>query len=140
MPGREEIVARATGLIPTLRARAEEAERLRRLPSENVAALRAAGLFKILQPRRYGGYQLSLHTHVDAVAAVARGCGSTAWCMGVIHAHSWLMGSFPQEAQDETYGADPDTFISAVIAPRGGAKPAEGGFVLNGFWPFASGC
>ena len=60
--------------------------------------------------------------------------------MGVIHAHSWLMASFPQAAQEETYGADPDTIISAVIAPRGEAKPVEGGYVLNGFWPFASGC
>jgi 3-hydroxy-9,10-secoandrosta-1,3,5(10)-triene-9,17-dione monooxygenase len=134
------LLDRATALIPELRARATEAERLRRLPDENVAALKRAGLFKILQARRYGGHQLSLHAHIDAVAAVARGCGSSAWCMGVIHAHSWLMASFPQAAQDETYGADPDAIICAVIAPRGEAKPIDGGYVLSGFWPFASGC
>jgi 3-hydroxy-9,10-secoandrosta-1,3,5(10)-triene-9,17-dione monooxygenase len=139
-PSIAEIVERATALIPELSQRAAEAEQLRRLPDANVAALKRAGLFKILQAQRTGGYQLSLHAHVDAVAAIARGCGSTAWCMGVVHAHSWLMGSFPQQAQDETYGADPDTFISAVIAPRGEAKPVDGGYVLNGFWPFASGC
>lgn len=135
-----EIIERATALIPELSQRAAAAERLRRLPDANVAALKRAGLLKVLQARRYGGYQLSLHAHIDAVAAIARGCGSTAWCMGVVHAHSWLMASFPEAAQNETYGADPDTFISAVIAPRGEAKPAEGGYVLNGFWPFASGC
>jgi 3-hydroxy-9,10-secoandrosta-1,3,5(10)-triene-9,17-dione monooxygenase len=135
-----EMIERATALIPELRDRAAEAERLRRLPNANVAALKRAGLFKILQARRSGGYQLSLHAHIDAVAAVARGCGSTAWCMGVIHAHSWLMASFPEAAQEETYGADPDAIICAVIAPRGEAKPADGGYVLSGFWPFASGC
>lgn len=135
-----EVIERATALIPELSQRAAAAERLRRLPDANVAALKRAGLLKVLQARRYGGYQLSLHAHIDAVAAIARGCGSTAWCMGVVHAHSWLMASFPEAAQNETYGADPDTFISAVIAPRGEAKPAEGGYVLNGFWPFASGC
>lgn len=135
-----EIIERATALIPELSQRAAAAERLRCLPDANVAALKRAGLLKVLQARRYGGYQLSLHAHIDAVAAIARGCGSTAWCMGVVHAHSWLMASFPEAAQDETYGADPDTFISAVIAPRGEAKPAEGGYILNGFWPFASGC
>jgi len=139
-PDTAELVERAHALIPELAQRAAEAEKLRRLPDANVAALKRAGLLKILQARRTGGYQASLHAHVDAVAAIARGCGSTAWCMGVVHAHSWLIASFPQEAQDETYGADPDTFISAVIAPRGEAKPAEGGYVLNGFWPFASGC
>lgn len=140
MPDRTEMVARAAALVEQLRAQAGEAEQLRRLPDANVAALREAGLLKVLQARRFGGYQLSLHAHVDTVATIARGCGSTAWCMGVYHAHSWLMGSFPEAAQQETYGAKPDTIISAVIAPRGKATPAEGGYVLNGFWPFASGC
>lgn len=140
MPDHDEIVERAANLAPSLGARAAEAEQLRRLPDANVRELQGAGLFKILQARRYGGYQMSLHTHVDAIAAVARGCGSTAWCMGVMHAHSWLMGSFPQAAQEETYGAKPDTLISAVIAPRGKAELAEGGYRLSGFWPFASGC
>ena len=135
-----DLIERATALIPELSQRAAEAEKLRRLPDANVAALKRAGLLKVLQARRYGGHQASLHAHIDTVATIARGCGSTAWCMGVVHAHSWLMASFPQAAQDETYGADPDTFISAVIAPRGEAKPTEGGYVLNGFWPFASGC
>jgi 3-hydroxy-9,10-secoandrosta-1,3,5(10)-triene-9,17-dione monooxygenase len=135
-----DLIERAHALIPELGQRAAEAETLRRLPEANVAALKRAGLLKVLQARRYGGHQASLHAHVDTVATIARGCGSTAWCMGVVHAHSWLMGSFPREAQEETYGADPDTFISAVIAPRGEAKPADGGYVLSGFWPFASGC
>jgi 3-hydroxy-9,10-secoandrosta-1,3,5(10)-triene-9,17-dione monooxygenase len=136
----DEMVARAASLVPELQGRAAEAERLRRLPDANVAALQRAGLLKVLQPRRYGGLQMSLHTHIDTVAAIARGCGSTAWCMGVMHAHSWLMGSFPQAAQEESYGANPDAVISAVIAPRGKARPADGGYVLDGFWPFASGC
>jgi 3-hydroxy-9,10-secoandrosta-1,3,5(10)-triene-9,17-dione monooxygenase len=140
MPDHAQWVARATSLVPTLRARAAEAEQLRRLPDANVAELRAAGLFKVLQPRRCGGFEMSLHTHIDTVAEIARGCGSTAWCMGVIHAHSWLVGSFPQEAQAESYGANPDAIVCAVIAPRGKARAVAGGYRLDGFWPFASGC
>ena len=140
MADHEEIVARATALVPELRGRAAEAERLRRLPDESVAALKRAGLFRVLQPARYGGHQASLHTHIDAVATVARGCGASGWCLGVVHAHSWLIASFPQKAQEETYGADPNAVICAVIAPRGQARAVEGGYVLNGFWPFASGC
>jgi 3-hydroxy-9,10-secoandrosta-1,3,5(10)-triene-9,17-dione monooxygenase len=139
MPTHDEMVARAEALIPALRGRAAEAERLRRLPDANIADLQKAALLKVLQPRRYGGLEMSLATHIDTVAAVARGCGSTAWCMGVIHAHSWLIGSFPEKAQAESYGADPDAIVSAVIAPRGKAKAQDGGYVLDGFWPFASG-
>jgi 3-hydroxy-9,10-secoandrosta-1,3,5(10)-triene-9,17-dione monooxygenase len=135
-----QLVARATCLVPTLRDRVAEAEQLRRLPDATVAELRAAGLFKVLQPRRCGGFEMSLHTHIDTVAEIARGCGSTAWCMGVIHAHSWLVGSFPHQAQAESYGANPDAIICAVIAPRGKARAVVGGYRLNGFWPFASGC
>jgi 3-hydroxy-9,10-secoandrosta-1,3,5(10)-triene-9,17-dione monooxygenase len=140
MPDHAQLVARAASLVPTLRAREAEAEQFRRLPDANVAELRAAGLFKVLQPRRCGGFEMSLHTHIDTVAEIARGCGSTAWCMGVIHAHSWLVGSFPQEAQAESYCANPDAIICAVIAPRGKARAVAGGYRLDGFWPFASGC
>ncbi|MCW5774270.1 MAG: hypothetical protein KIT16_21690, partial [Rhodospirillaceae bacterium] len=135
----DELVARAIALIPPLRERVAEADRLRRMPPANVEAVREAGLFKVLQPRRFGGYQMPLRTHIDTIAAVARGCASTAWCMGVIHAHSWLMAHFPAAAQEETYGADPDALISAVISPRGKAQAVAGGYRLSGFWPFGSG-
>lgn len=135
----DELVARAAALAPQLRERVGEADRLRKLPPANVEALRKAGLLKVLQARRYGGHQMRLRTHIDVVAAVGRGCASTAWCMGVIHAHSWLMGQFPKAAQEETYGANPDAIISAVIAPRGKARGTEGGYKLSGFWPFGSG-
>lgn len=140
MPSYDEMLMRAEALIPAFRARAAEAERLRRLPDENIAALQQAELLKVLQPRRYGGLEMGLRTHIDTVATVARGCGATAWCMGVMHAHSWLIGSFPEAAQAECFGADPDAVVSAVIAPRGKARAIEGGYRLDGFWPFASGC
>lgn len=134
-----ELIARAEALVPQLRERVTEAERLRRMAPASAEAVRKAGLFKVLQARRYGGYQMPLRTHIDIVATIARGCANTGWCMGVIHAHSWLMASFPKAAQDETYGANPDAIVSAVIAPRGRARAADGGYVLNGFWPFGSG-
>jgi 3-hydroxy-9,10-secoandrosta-1,3,5(10)-triene-9,17-dione monooxygenase len=134
-----ELVRRAEALIPQLRERAAETEQLRKMSPASVDAVRKAGLFKVLQPRRVGGYQHSLRTHIDTIATVARGCGSTGWCMGVIQAHSWLMGHYPKAAQDETYGANPDTLISAVISPRGTLKAVGDGYTLNGVWPFASG-
>jgi 3-hydroxy-9,10-secoandrosta-1,3,5(10)-triene-9,17-dione monooxygenase len=137
--GHKDLVSRAAALIPQLRERVVEAEDIRKLPPASVEAVRKAGLFRVLQAARYGGYQQSLRTHIDTIALVAEGCSSTAWCMGVIHAHSWLMAHFPQAAQEETYGANPDAIISAVIAPRGQAKLAKGGYTLNGVWPFGSG-
>ena len=135
----DELVARAKALMPELQKNAPEAERLRKMPPASFEAVRKAGLFKVLQPRRVNGLQQALRTHVDTIATIAQACGSTGWCMGVIQAHSWLMGHFPQAAQDETYGANADTIISAVIAPRGELRAVDDGYILNGVWPFCSG-
>jgi 3-hydroxy-9,10-secoandrosta-1,3,5(10)-triene-9,17-dione monooxygenase len=139
-PTHDALVARGAGLIAELRARRAEAETLRRLPDANIAAVRAAGLLKVLQARSCGGYEMSIHTHLDVVATIGRGCGATAWCMGVMHAHSWLLALYPEAAQDDVFGARSDVVISAVIAPRGLARIVPGGYVLSGTWPFASGC
>jgi alkylation response protein AidB-like acyl-CoA dehydrogenase len=74
----DDLVARAAALVPELRGRVPEAEQLRKVPPANVEALRKAGLFRVLQARRYGGHQQSLRTHIDTIATIALGCGSTA--------------------------------------------------------------
>ena len=52
--------ARAAAFVPVLRARARQAEELRRMPDETIADLHASGLFRMLQPRRVGGSELPL--------------------------------------------------------------------------------
>ena len=82
----------------------------------------------------------SVRDHVDVISTLARGCGSTAWVSGVVHAHSWLLSHFPEQGQADIYGANPDAVVSAVIGPRGKAVRTNGGYQLEGVWPFASGC
>jgi 3-hydroxy-9,10-secoandrosta-1,3,5(10)-triene-9,17-dione monooxygenase len=57
----------------------------------------------------------------------------------VVGAHHWLIGLFPEAAQDDVFAEDPDAMISAVISSRGKARRTHGGYVLSGFWPFCSG-
>jgi 3-hydroxy-9,10-secoandrosta-1,3,5(10)-triene-9,17-dione monooxygenase len=137
----EEILQRARAVTPRLRELAQQAEQLRRVPDESMALLKDNGLLRTIQPLSCGGHGLSMRSHLDVVSTVGEGCGSTAWVLGVGHAHSWLMGHFPKQAQQEVYGKDPDTLVSAVIGPRGKAiRQADGSYVLNGIWPFGSGC
>ena len=136
----DDVVARTRALIPELRQRAEATAANRRVPVENIAALRAAGSLRTIQSTRNGGLGLSIRAHLDVVSALARGCGSTAWVAGVVHAHSWLLSHFPAQAQDDVYGADPDAVLSAVIGPRGRAVKTADGYRVDGVWPFASGC
>jgi 3-hydroxy-9,10-secoandrosta-1,3,5(10)-triene-9,17-dione monooxygenase len=134
------LLVQANELAPKLRERANATAAGRRLPRENIADLREAGALKIIQSTRNGGYGLGMREHLDVAAAIARGCGATSWVLGVVHAHSWLMSHLPIQAQEESYGANPDAMISAVIGPRGAATPVDGGYRLTGVWPFTSGC
>lgn len=132
---------RARAIVPGLRRLAVQAEQERRLPLESVALVHDAGLLRTLVRREIGGDQLSLRAHVQIVSTLAEGDGATAWVVGVAHAHAWLIGHLPIETQREVYGSDPDTLVSAVIGPRGKAvRHSDGSYVLNGFWPFGSGC
>ncbi|MBV9552470.1 MAG: acyl-CoA dehydrogenase [Alphaproteobacteria bacterium] len=139
-PNYSEALARAEALIPVLRERASRAEELRRLPDETIADLHRSGLFRVLQPKRVGGSELSFRALVELVAAVARGDGSTGWVFANLAAHHWLFGMWPKQAQDEVWGQSPDNLIgSALIFPRGRAQKVDGGYRLSGRWPFSSG-
>src|SRR3954453_4111969 len=134
-----DAVARAHELIPELRERAAQTVLDRRLPVANIEALRRAGALKTIQARRNGGYALGIRSHLDVMSALGRGCGSTAWVAGVVHAHSWMVSHFPEQGQDDIYAGNPDAIVSAVIGPRGKATRTADGYRLEGVWPFGSG-
>jgi len=136
---RAEILARATSLVPSLRARAEESERLRRAPDETVAEMKRLGLFRIVQPARYGGFELGWDVFCEAIQILAAGCGSQAWVHRVLGDHAQLLSGFPDQAQADVWGEDPDTLTCAAFAPVGRARRTASGFVISGRYAFASG-
>ena len=136
----EELVAVAKRLAPVFRERAEQNPDARRVPDESIEDLKQNGLFSVIQSTRNGGHDTDMVTQLDVMAVLSEGCPSTAWVVGVGHAHSWLINHLPAEAQDDIYGDDPTQLVSAVIAPRGRAVKVDGGYKVSGFWPFGSGC
>ncbi len=137
----EEVAGRATELLPRLRERAALTEQLRRIPDDTIQDLRDAGLFKVLQPARYGGYELDYGpTQVALSGILGRACGSTAWVQSVVACHAWCVGMFGQEAQDTVWAGGDDVLIGSAFAPRDGAgERVDGGYVLRGTWQFSSG-
>jgi 3-hydroxy-9,10-secoandrosta-1,3,5(10)-triene-9,17-dione monooxygenase len=127
-------------LLPVLRERTGHAEQLRRLPDETFEDFQEAGLFRALQPKRYGGYELDPGTFYQAVMDVGTVCGSSAWILGVIGVHNWHLAIFPPQAQEDVWGADSSVQLSTSLAPTGTVERVEGGFSLNGRWSFSSGC
>jgi 3-hydroxy-9,10-secoandrosta-1,3,5(10)-triene-9,17-dione monooxygenase len=136
----EEYLQRVRALIPAIRERALPAERLRRLPEETFAEFQEAGLFRCLQPKRYGGFELDPGTLYQAVMEIGAVCGSTAWILGVIGIHNWHLALFASQAQDDVWGKDTGIQVSTSLAPTGTVARVDGGFRLRGRWSFSSGC
>jgi 3-hydroxy-9,10-secoandrosta-1,3,5(10)-triene-9,17-dione monooxygenase len=138
---REELVQRAAALVPRLRERAAQTEQLRRLPDETVADLVDAGLFRIVTPDRFGGPGLDFDAKLEVTLELGRGCGSTAWNYSILTTHSWWLGHFPRQAQEEFFAASPDTLGSSSLDPsRARVEVVTGGYRVSGRWSFSSGC
>src|SRR6185436_16281619 len=71
---------------------------------------------------------------------IAEGCGSTGWVQGIYSDHCATLGMFDGRAQQDVWGASPDSLISSGFQPVGRAAPVAGGYRLSGRWPFSSGC
>jgi 3-hydroxy-9,10-secoandrosta-1,3,5(10)-triene-9,17-dione monooxygenase len=137
--GRDEILARATSLVPELRARSEQAEILRRCPDETIAQYQELGLLKICQPKRYGGYELGWDVLCEVSQTLARACGSQAWVQNVYTDHAQKLGTFSPEAQHDVWGENPNARISASFDPVGKAHRVDGGVIVSGRHGFSSG-
>lgn len=136
----EDLVAAARSLVPALAERAERAERGCKVPEETVQAFQEAGLFKVLQPRRYGGYEMNPRVFYEIQMTLAEGCMSSAWIYGVIAVHNWQLALFDARAQEDVWGRDPGTLVASSYMPVGQVRRTEGGFRLSGHWKFSSGC
>lgn len=129
----------ARTLVPLLARLAETAERERRASAEAIQALRDAGLTKMMFARRAGGPGHKLITHVETVAALARGCPGTAWAFGLLSGVTGSASAMPPVIRDRVLRTG-DELVVSVAAQIGMARPVDGGFVVDGSWGYASGC
>ncbi|MGZ3310804.1 MAG: acyl-CoA dehydrogenase family protein [Xanthobacteraceae bacterium] len=137
--GYDEAMRRAREMVPILRERAARSEDARVLIRENEQLLHESGLLRFHQPRSFGGMELDFVAVVDIPAELARGCPSTAWNVGNLGCHHWILGYYDPATQHEVWDANPDALIASSIALAAGrGRKADGGFVINGRWPFSS--
>jgi 3-hydroxy-9,10-secoandrosta-1,3,5(10)-triene-9,17-dione monooxygenase len=137
---RAELMAKATALVPLLRAKAAETERARRIPDDVLAAVEQAGLFRMRAPKRFGGYEADLRTYTDVVTELGRGCGSTGWISFISIATAWIAAQFSDQAQRDVFEGNPDARTIGVLAMSQPAQPVDGGYLVSGRWPYASNC
>ncbi|TAJ88179.1 MAG: hypothetical protein EPO50_08785 [Reyranella sp.] len=102
--------------------------------------LHRTGLCRMLQPPRVGGADLDVGIIVDTCAAIARVCPSTAWNLGNLASHHWMLGYYQPAAQEEIWDISRDTLIATSLAfPAGRGRKVDGGYEVSGRWPLSSG-
>src|SRR5262245_19321720 len=139
-PQPAELIARARAMIPTLAKRARAQTQRRGILSETIADMEDAGLLRVLQPKRWGGYEMELGTFYEIEMALGEGDMSTGWTYGVLGAVTWFLGLIDERAAQEVWGHDRSVLICSSTMPAGKAAAVDGGFRLSGHWRYASGC
>ncbi|SFX25722.1 acyl-CoA dehydrogenase family protein [Marinospirillum alkaliphilum] len=140
IPTEAEIVERAQQMIPWLREQADAVEQARMVPEATIQAFKDAGFFRILQPRRWGGYEMSPNVLNKVLMELARGCPSSAWNVMVLGVHPFEVGLLDPRCGDELWSEDDTRLVSSSYAPFGTVEKVEGGYRLNGEWLTSSGC
>jgi len=127
-------------LAEIARDSAVESERNRRVSPELLEVLRSEGVGSAAVPSVAGGRHIDPPALLDLIETVSIGDGSAGW-VTMIYATSSVAGHYlDPRGLIEVFADGPGSLTSGVLAPRGTAKRVEGGYIVAGTWPFASGC
>ena len=135
----DQILANARALAPEIAARATEAVELRRLPRDLVEKLRAAGCFRVMFPKSWGGPEMPLPTQLELVELLAHADAAAAWCVK-IGSDSGLFAAWLEESAARELYTDIDFVTAGQAPPNGRAQKVDGGYRVTGRWGFGSGC
>jgi indole-3-acetate monooxygenase len=123
----------------TLRRLGAEAEQLRRLPEAAVALMTGLGLFRILQPKRYGGLELSFTEALAVIEEVSAADGSCGWCL-LKGSSSNQMAGYLDPAAAQAIWRRSDTVVAGNFNPtKGRAVRTAEGYRLSGRWDWGTG-
>jgi alkylation response protein AidB-like acyl-CoA dehydrogenase len=134
-----ELLDAVEAIRPILTANADKAEAERMPTSATYQAMYDAGLFAMLAPRQYGGYELHPTECMRIWEAVARIDASAAWNLvmnqGIANYAAWL-----PEAGVKALFSNGIPTIAGALHPPARAKRVEGGWRITGQVAFGSGC
>ena len=112
---RSTAVARA--LAPEITQRADDAEALGTMPIDLVERLRAAGVFRALQPRSLGGFEVAPVEFIEMVEELARADGSAGWIAAIGAGAPAFTAWLEPAVANELFGSDADFTAATVFAP-----------------------
>lgn len=136
---RADLVSRVHKFGPVFAEGVAEGERERRLPDATVRAIDESQVSRLWTARAYGGLETDVRTLSEVAKALSHHCPSTSWVVNNINGSNLLAAKFPRAARDEVFGGHPGAKLASVFAATGTAVRTDGGFLLTGSWPYATG-
>jgi alkylation response protein AidB-like acyl-CoA dehydrogenase len=135
-----DVVDHVRAMAPDIAARAAEIEAARRVPTDLLESLKAAGCFRLLLPASHGGAECELGVAMQVAEELSRADASVGWIV-VLGSGIWLdLAGLPRTTFDAMYPPGGNTIAAGAFNPTGVAVPVDGGYLVNGRWSFASGC
>jgi GTP cyclohydrolase II len=127
----EVLLKRLTDMVPNLRARASETERIRRLPEQTMIDARQSGFLSGFRTRHFGGPGLGLSALANGARILAHGCASSAWSLVFLAQHTWMFAKAPLEMQEELLGGEFPAMMAGALAKLGQAEPVKEGYLIT---------
>lgn len=137
-----DVTAAAARLIPALRSRTAETDKLSKLPEATVTDLEKARVFELVVPKMYGGLQASFETYVDTLMEIGRGDGAAAWVVGLLSTGTWMTAMmYPKQVTDQVFAQGVNSRIASSLGPRKATtRRVAGGYVIeDALWTYCSG-
>jgi indole-3-acetate monooxygenase len=133
------LIRRARDLAPMIYNCRDEIDTARQLPEKIVQALRAAGIFRLFAPARFGGYEVDPITFIKVVEEISAADGSAGWIAAVCNVGGLFAGYMGEKAVMTIHGENPDVIVAGGINPTGKALAVDGGYLIQGRWSYGSG-
>jgi alkylation response protein AidB-like acyl-CoA dehydrogenase len=135
----EGLIAAVREIRPLLRRNAPIGESQRSMTDEVLRALEQLGMWSLITPRRWGGKGVSSAAFSRINREVAKGDPAVAWVVQIINGCTWIASLTSDRLQEEIFAQGVPRICSS-FAVAGTAKPAPGGYIVDGTWPYNSGC
>jgi alkylation response protein AidB-like acyl-CoA dehydrogenase len=136
-----ELLRDAVAMGPLLREHAAETEQLRRLAPAVLAALHAAGAFRLQLATTFGGPAAAPPLYLEVLEAYCRNDASSGWCAMVgTESAACVEAYLAPDVTHDMLTTDPHAVVAFTVVGQGKATTTADGYRVTGRWRFASGC
>jgi len=126
-------------LLVDIASRSDEFKAQRHISQDVIEKLQKIGLYGAFVPKQLGGAPVSPSEFMKLIERISIADGSTGWVASFAFATKYLC-SLPESSLRKIFEENPDLVFAGATFPIQPAKKVKGGIIVNGRWPFGSGC